>query len=347
MNTQTGKLLLDEPPLVVLPSLAEAIGLEAAVVLQQLHFLIRRKLERHKERPDEKERDIHDGRVWVYNSYCQWKENYFRFLSTRSIQRIFLGLEKQGLIIVGNYNESYLNKTKWYSLNYDHPLIHPPEGAKSKKSVRKLYAKFDKRKKLVDHANLAQSTGQDGVMDSANQAPSYTKSSSDNSSNTTTTALSSAESSEKSPDGSISNRNFQVPESADVADQIIQDVIQIIDPNDEKIRNKNNLKAAMKKKLMAGDLGIPENWEFHQTTKREKVDRESADVEIKAEYESFPKLIGEFEKLAEIEKQKYLEAAKKQDTSKAAIGCDGIGLKLAVSLWSKDRRNKINGLSAE
>ena len=189
---QTGKLLLDEAPLLVLPSLATAIGLEAAVVLQQLHFLIRMKLERHKEHPKESERDIHAGRIWVWNTYQKWQENYFSFLSVRSLQRIFLNLEKKRLIIAGNYNEHNLNKTKWYSINYDHPLIKAITTAGTTASHKKneknsLVVNSDQRETVVDSANLAHSTCQIGAIDDANLAPSYTKNSTKTSNTKTTT----------------------------------------------------------------------------------------------------------------------------------------------------------------
>ena len=190
---QTGKLLLDEAPLVVLPSLATAIGLEAAVVLQQLHFLIRIKLERHREHPRESERDIHAGRIWVWNTYQKWQENHFSFLSVRSLQRIFLNLERRKLIIAGNYNEHNLNKTKWYSINYDHPLIKAITTTGTTASHKKnekdnsLVVNSDQRKTVVDSANLARSTCQIGTIDDANLAPSYTKNTTKTSTKTTTT----------------------------------------------------------------------------------------------------------------------------------------------------------------
>ncbi len=175
IRTHIGKLLLDESPLLVVPSLAERIGLEDAVVLQQLHFLIHQKLRRHKDYPNERERDIHDGRVWVWNSYKQWKENYFRFSSERSLQRIFLRLEKRGLIVSGNYNESTLNKTKWYSINYDHPLLYVHTDSESPQLNKPSPIKKEENKTAVEHASLAPSTHQSGTIEGAGVAPSYTK----------------------------------------------------------------------------------------------------------------------------------------------------------------------------
>jgi len=160
---RASKLLLDESPLVILPSLAAAIGLEAAVVLQQLHFLIRMKLERHREHSKESERDIHDGHIWVWNSYQKWQENHFSFLSVRSLQRIFLNLERKGLIVAGNYNEHNLDKTKWYSINYDHQLIkaiattETTAPHKKNKNNDSLALNSDQRESVVDGAKLAPS----------------------------------------------------------------------------------------------------------------------------------------------------------------------------------------------
>src|SRR5271157_2034574 len=170
VKPQSGKLLLDEAPLVILPSLARAIGLEAAVVLQQLHYLLRLKIERHREHPEERARDVHDGRVWVWNTYDKWQQNYFCFLSVRSLQRIFLNLEKTGLIFAGNYNESNLDKTKWYSINYDHLLLKTAAPAGTSKSDQSEYPPTEcdeQRKSVVDGARMARSTCQIGAMEDA------------------------------------------------------------------------------------------------------------------------------------------------------------------------------------
>lgn len=100
------KLLIDEPPLQVLPSLAEAIGINEAIVLQQVHYWI------------QKNGKEHDERLWTYNSYANWQKQ-FPFYSERTIQRIFKNLEEKNLVLVGNYNKLVMDKTKWYSINYD------------------------------------------------------------------------------------------------------------------------------------------------------------------------------------------------------------------------------------
>jgi len=101
-------LLIDEPPLQVLPSLAVALGLNEAIFVQQLHYWLRRA-------PHWRE-----GRPWVYNSYPQWHRQ-FPFWDERTIKRIVLGLEGAGIVTsTQRYNASPTDRTKWYTLNYGH-----------------------------------------------------------------------------------------------------------------------------------------------------------------------------------------------------------------------------------
>lgn len=100
------KLLLDDQPLFVLPSLAKMIGLNESIFLQQLHYWL--------------ERSTHhiDGRKWVYNTIQKWQEQ-FPFWGYNTIRRIVEKLEKNGVIITGNYNQSKIDKTTWYSIDYE------------------------------------------------------------------------------------------------------------------------------------------------------------------------------------------------------------------------------------
>jgi hypothetical protein len=98
-------LLIDDNPLQVLPKLAEKVGLNEAIVLQQLHYWLNRS-DNHR-----------DGSKWVFNSYPGWKEQ-FPFWGIRTIQRTFLQLENLGLIKVGNFNKMKGDLTKWYTVDY-------------------------------------------------------------------------------------------------------------------------------------------------------------------------------------------------------------------------------------
>ena len=95
MNTppaDTSRLLLSEHPLVLLPKLAVAIGLNEAVFLQQLHYW----LQRAQERGDVGV--IHDERWWIYNTIPAWCQQ-FPFLSSRTVQRVVSKLTQRGLVI--------------------------------------------------------------------------------------------------------------------------------------------------------------------------------------------------------------------------------------------------------
>nr|WP_054549350.1 conserved phage C-terminal domain-containing protein [Lysinibacillus sphaericus] len=99
-------LLINEPPLQVLPSLAVKVGLNEAIILQQLHF--KSLISAH----------IHDGHKWVFNSYQQW-QNEFPFWSEKTIKRAIRKLEDDGYIFsTDEFNKYKIDKTKWYRLNY-------------------------------------------------------------------------------------------------------------------------------------------------------------------------------------------------------------------------------------
>jgi DnaD/phage-associated family protein len=114
------RLLLDEEPLVILPSLAAAIGLNESIVVQQLHYWL------------EKSEHVYDGHKWIYNTYEDWREQ-FPFWSESTIRRIITKLEKQGIIVAANFNRSKIDKTKWYRIDYDKlaELAHPDQNAPS------------------------------------------------------------------------------------------------------------------------------------------------------------------------------------------------------------------------
>jgi len=122
------KLLINEPPLQVLPTLAVSIGLSEALLLQQLHYLM----------------TAYEGKTiedvkWIRMSDLQWQEQ-FPFWSRNTIRRNLDNLEfKHKLIRVGNFNERNGDKTQWYSIDYDQ-LDHLP--AKKPRQKRTDYENF-------------------------------------------------------------------------------------------------------------------------------------------------------------------------------------------------------------
>jgi hypothetical protein len=75
------KLLIEEPPLVVLPSLVNEVGLPAAILLQQVHFAGRRE-------PD----------GWVERTVGDWHRALRGCLSKRTIERALSSLRDLGWV---------------------------------------------------------------------------------------------------------------------------------------------------------------------------------------------------------------------------------------------------------
>ena len=101
------RLLINEPPLMVLPSLAVKIGLNEAIFVQQLHYLLQMS-QNHK-----------DGKSWVYNTLEEWSD-IFPFLSLATLRRVIKSLENSKILATSTTMNRYkVDRTKWYSLDYD------------------------------------------------------------------------------------------------------------------------------------------------------------------------------------------------------------------------------------
>lgn len=106
MSNRKKSLLIDEYPLLVLPSLAKAIGLNEAIALQQLHYWL--------ENP--KGGVEMDGHRWVYNTYEQWQADNFPFWSVSTVKRTFLRLERLELVI--SRQAATYDRKKYYRVHY-------------------------------------------------------------------------------------------------------------------------------------------------------------------------------------------------------------------------------------
>lgn len=82
-------MLAEEEFLQIPPTLACAIGLNEAIVLQRLYWLL-------KYPQNGKEMD---GHRWIYNTLSEWKRQFFPFWSEDTIMRIFNSLEGRKLIV--------------------------------------------------------------------------------------------------------------------------------------------------------------------------------------------------------------------------------------------------------
>ncbi len=101
------KLLVNEYPLIVLPTLAAKIGLKEAIMLQQIHFWIT--LPKAIEKEDRK---------WHYDTYENWQVQ-FPFWCIRTIKSISSSLRGQNLVITKAFNAYKHDHTLWYTIDYD------------------------------------------------------------------------------------------------------------------------------------------------------------------------------------------------------------------------------------
>lgn len=87
--------------------IAKEYGIECAIVLKHLYFWIRKN--------EANEEKFYDGRYWTYNSVKAFSE-LFPYMSERKVRYTLDKMEENGLIVVGNYNKSQYDRTKWYAL---------------------------------------------------------------------------------------------------------------------------------------------------------------------------------------------------------------------------------------
>lgn len=129
------KYLINEYPLVFQPTLAKAVGINQAIFIQQLHFLIYNKIQ------NGDMSTFRDGYMWVFNSIPKWHEKYFWFWSEKTVERTIAKCEEKGFVISRkdlNFNPE--NNTKWYRLDYQ----------KIEKAIKKTKEEMKKKGKSTD-----------------------------------------------------------------------------------------------------------------------------------------------------------------------------------------------------
>lgn len=105
------KILFDDNPIVIDTKLASAIGLNEAIVIQQIHYWL--------EINKKKNLNFIEGKFWTYNSVRKWQEDHFLFWTEKTLKRTFNNLVEKGLLITANYNKSKFDKSLWYSIDYE------------------------------------------------------------------------------------------------------------------------------------------------------------------------------------------------------------------------------------
>lgn len=97
------RLLINEAPLQIFPTLARKIGLNEAIVLQQMHYWLHLNGE---------------SQHGVYNTSEQWQKQ-FPFWSIDTLRRTIISLKSQGLIIDTKVNQNKPNQCFGHTINYE------------------------------------------------------------------------------------------------------------------------------------------------------------------------------------------------------------------------------------
>ncbi|KLU74224.1 hypothetical protein [Clostridium botulinum] len=106
------RLLMKEQPIVINKELAQIIGLNEAIVLQQIEYWI------NINETARKESAYQDGFYWTYNTIDEWQEQ-FPFWSYDTVKRTLLKLRKKEILITNRFNKKEYDRTLWYRIDYD------------------------------------------------------------------------------------------------------------------------------------------------------------------------------------------------------------------------------------
>ena len=115
-------------PIVVDIDLAKVIGLNEAIVLQQINYWLHVGGGKNA-----------DGRHWIKHTISEFLKKDFPFWSRSTVKRIIANCEKEGFLLVKNLNRAGFDKSKWYSvderkldevMNHASGQIEPSHGSK-------------------------------------------------------------------------------------------------------------------------------------------------------------------------------------------------------------------------
>lgn len=139
-------LLLKVKPLVISPLLAMRIGINEAIVLQQICYWLE----------DTTAGIEYDGKRWVYNSINAWNEQ-FPWWTAKTIQRTVSSLKKMGLIYVEQLKKRQHDQTNYYAINYASPLLADTDNLSLSRET--ICPNRKGQSVPMDKVNLSQSIG--------------------------------------------------------------------------------------------------------------------------------------------------------------------------------------------
>lgn len=103
--------LFSEEPIFANKTLARAVGINEAIILQKIANWVEYNRKTGK--------NFRDGMYWTYRSMRDWHEKEFDYMSFRSLSRCFQSLQDKGYLIGRIFDEKSMNRTKAYTINYE------------------------------------------------------------------------------------------------------------------------------------------------------------------------------------------------------------------------------------
>jgi len=100
------KNLTGEHPMILLKNLAVEIGLNEAIMLQQLQYW------------EGKATVKHAGRMWVFKTVKEWRKQDFPFWSIGTINNVIKSLRDKNLILVEQLSKHAYVRKNYYCVNY-------------------------------------------------------------------------------------------------------------------------------------------------------------------------------------------------------------------------------------
>ncbi|MBM7609749.1 DNA-binding PadR family transcriptional regulator [Lysinibacillus composti] len=136
-------LLNNDTPILISTTLAMNIGLNEALMLQQLNDLV------------QTAGSVREGEKWISKTLMEFHQQ-FPFWSKSTIDRILKKLEQLNLIEVGNFNERKTDRTKWYRINEEEVKKISHHGFSQNDELKNSPQKIDEMDTSISKKGLCQ-----------------------------------------------------------------------------------------------------------------------------------------------------------------------------------------------
>ncbi len=173
-------LLLKTRPQIVIPELAVRLGLNEALLLQQVQYWL-----------SETTSGVeYEGRRWIYNTIEEWRVQ-FPYFSESTIKRGFNNLKKFGVLNIEQINKRTHDRTNYYSINYEHTLLS--DEVKLNSSESSPEATRTGQNDLIDKRKMNRSNSTKMTSSNGANCPDLTESTTENTQEITTESNSSCQ----------------------------------------------------------------------------------------------------------------------------------------------------------